>query len=157
MRGLLINIFLAASWAAVSGRLDLLNLSVGFALGFVILLFTHHVVGATSYIRRVRSVLELAAFFLVQLVAANFRVAYEVLTPNYRARPGILAIPLDAKSDVEITVLANLISLTPGTLSLDLSDDRSTLFIHTMYIDDVEKTRRDIKNGFERRVIEVFR
>jgi multicomponent Na+:H+ antiporter subunit E len=157
VRGLLINIVLATSWAAVSGRLDLLNLSVGFGLGFVILLFTHHVVGASDYIRRVRSLLELGGFFLVQLVAANLRVAYDVLTPNYRARPGILAVPLDAKSDVEITVLANLISLTPGTLSLDISDDRSTLFIHTMYLDDLERTRRAIKDGFERRVIEVFR
>ncbi len=157
MRGLLINVALAASWAAVSGRLDLVNLSIGFALGFVILLLTHRVVGATSYIQRVRSAFELTSFFLVQLVAANVRVAYDVLTPNYRARPGILAIPLDAKSDVEITVLANLISLTPGTLSLDVSDDRSTLFIHAMYIDDIEGARRAIKDGFERRVIEVLR
>jgi multicomponent Na+:H+ antiporter subunit E len=157
MRGLLINVALAASWAAVSGRLDLVNLGVGFALGFTILLLTHRVVGATSYVRRVRSAVELVLFFLGQLIAANLRVAYDVLTPSFRARPGILAIPLDAKTDTEITVLANLISLTPGTLSLDVSEDRSTLFIHTMYIDDIEKVRRAIKEGFERRVIEVLR
>jgi multicomponent Na+:H+ antiporter subunit E len=72
-------------------------------------------------------------------------------------RPGVIAIPLDAQTDIEITVLANLISLTPGTLSLDVSADRQTLYIHTMYLDDPEAARRGIKRGFERRVLAVTR
>jgi multicomponent Na+:H+ antiporter subunit E len=93
------------------------------------------------------------------LVLANLRVAYDVLTPGYRMRPGVIAIPLDARTDAEITLLANLITLTPGTLSLDVSSDRSVLYIHIMYIDndDLAEVRRRIKTGFERRVLEVLR
>jgi multicomponent Na+:H+ antiporter subunit E len=74
-------------------------------------------------------------------------------------RPGVVAIPLDVQTDAEITLLANLITLTPGTLSLDVSTDRRVLYIHVMYIDndDVEAVRRKIKEGFERRVLEVLR
>jgi multicomponent Na+:H+ antiporter subunit E len=74
-------------------------------------------------------------------------------------RPGVIAVPLDAKTDAEITLLANLITLTPGTLSLDLSPDRGVLYVHTMYIDqdDVERARRQIKDNLERRVLELLR
>jgi multicomponent Na+:H+ antiporter subunit E len=88
---------------------------------------------------------------------ANLRVAYEVLTPGYQMRAAIIAIPLDANSDLEITVLANLITLTPGTLSLDVSADRKILYIHAMHVHDVEKFRKEIKVRLERRVMEVFK
>ena len=73
--------------------------------------------------------------------------------------PGVIAVPLDAKTDAEITLLANLITLTPGSVSLDLSPDRSVLYVHVMYIDngDVEEARRRIKDDLERRVLEVLR
>jgi multicomponent Na+:H+ antiporter subunit E len=100
-----------------------------------------------------------AGFFLWELLLANLRVAYDVLTPPLHMRPGIVAIPLDVETDAEITLLANLITLTPGTLSLDISGDRKVLYIHAMYIDDgdIEGVRRHIKRGFERRVMEVMR
>ena len=91
------------------------------------------------------------------MLLANLRVAYEVLTPGYQMRAAIIAIPLDAESDMEITVLANLITLTPGTLSLDVSADRKTLYIHAMHVHDVEKFRNDIKVRLERSVMEVFK
>ena len=66
-------------------------------------------------------------------------------------------LPLDARTDAEIMLVANLISLTPGTLSLDLSEDRKLLYIHVMFLDDIEQTRRQIKEGLEKRVLEVMR
>ncbi len=73
--------------------------------------------------------------------------------------PGVVAIPLDARTDVEIALLANLITLTPGSVSLDLSEDRRVLYVHAMYIDggDVEAYRRSVKDGLERRVLELLR
>jgi multicomponent Na+:H+ antiporter subunit E len=73
--------------------------------------------------------------------------------------PGVVAIPLDARTDAEITMLANLITLTPGSVSLDLSPDKRTLYVHAMYIDggDVEAYRRSVKEGLERRVLELLR
>ncbi len=73
--------------------------------------------------------------------------------------PGVVAIPLDARTDAEITLLANLITLTPGSVSLDLSEDRRLLYVHAMYIDggDIETYRRSVKEGLERRVLELLR
>ena len=78
------------------------------------------------------------------------------MTPQQRMRPAIVAIPLDVRRDFEITLLANLITLTPGTLSLDVSSDKRVLYVHSMYVDDIDAFRREIKNGFERRVKELF-
>ena len=105
---------------------------------------------------RVGKGIELALYFLYALIVSSFRVAWEVVTVRTYSRPGILAIPLDVRSDLGITLLANLISLTPGSLSLEVSPDRRTLYVHFMFIDDPETERANIKNDFERRVLEVL-
>jgi multicomponent Na+:H+ antiporter subunit E len=63
----------------------------------------------------------------------------------------------DARDDLEILILANMVSLTPGTLSLEVSDDRRILYVHAMFIDEPENVRRSIKEGLERRILEVTR
>lgn len=104
---------------------------------------------------RVGKLVELAVYFVYELFASSFRVAWEVVTVRTYSRPGIVAVPLDVRSDLGITLLANLISLTPGSLSLEVSPDRHTLYVHVMFIDDPETERSNIKNNFERRVLEV--
>lgn len=157
MSGLLWNILLALAWVAMNGEFTYQSFVVGFLLGFLILFFAQRGAGSPGYVRKVWQVAGLLVFFIKELVVANLRVAYDVLTPGYRMRPGILAVPLDASTDLEITLLANLITLTPGTLSLDVSNDRRTLYIHAMYADDPEAVKRSIKHGFERRILEVLR
>jgi multicomponent Na+:H+ antiporter subunit E len=88
---------------------------------------------------------------------ANVRVANDVLTPGTRSRPGVIAIPLDCKNDIEITFLANIISLTPGTLSLDVSSDKTCLYIHAMFIDDINVFKKQLKNKFEKPLLEILR
>jgi len=158
MNGLFLHMLLALVWVAMTGDVTGGNFAVGFGLGFVILLFTQRVVGQPTYTIKVWRVLTLALFFVRELVKANLRVAYDVLTPGFQLRPGVVALPLEAQSDIEITLLANMITLTPGTLSLDVSADRSVLYLHAMYLDeDVDAFRRKIKDGFERRILEVVR
>ncbi|HEU4594681.1 MAG TPA: Na+/H+ antiporter subunit E [Pyrinomonadaceae bacterium] len=157
MNPFLLNILLALAWEAMNGEFTFENFAVGFALGFVILFFAQRVTGETVYARRVWRVLGLLVFFVKELIIANVRVAYDVLTPGYQMRPGVLAVPLDAETDEEIMLLASLTSLTPGTLNLDVSADRRTLYIHAMYADDPAAVKRSIKEGFERRVLGVLR
>lgn len=157
MSGLLWNILLALAWVSLNGEFTNGNFVVGFALGLLILFFVGRGTNSPGYALKVRQVAGLSMFFIKELIIANFRVAYDVLTPGYHMRPGILAVPLDAKTDLEITLLANLITLTPGTLSLDVSNDRRTLYIHAMYADDPEAVKHSIKHGFERRILEVLR
>ena len=93
-------------------------------------------------------------------IAASFPDSLRApLAPASYVCPGVVAVPLDARTDLEITLLANLITLTPGSVSLDLSEDRRVLYVHAMYIDggDVEAYRRSIKEGLERRVLELLR
>lgn len=121
------------------------------------LFIAQRAVGSASYFRKLGQVLGFALFYVWEIILANFRVAYDMMTPTYRMRPGVVAIPLDAQTNAEITMLANLITLTPGSVSLDVSSDRRFLYLHAMYIDDVEQFRASIKNSLERRVLEVLR
>jgi len=157
MTALLWNILLALIWIAMTGQFTPGNFVVGLGLGLLILIFTRRAIGSPNYIRKVGQVLNLALFFIWELILANLRVAYDVVTPSHHMQPGVIGIPLAARTDLEITVLSSMISLTPGTLSLDVSADRKMLYIHAMYLDDVEAARRKIKDGFERRVLEVLR
>jgi multicomponent Na+:H+ antiporter subunit E len=159
MNGFLWNILLALAWMGLMEDYGPQTLLVGFALGALVLFLVRRILGGPNYLMKVRQALGLQLFLIWELILANLRVAHDVLTPRYYMRPGVIAIPLDARTDVEITLLANLITLTPGTLSLDVSTDRSTLYIHIMYIDDddLDAARRKIKDGFERRVLELLR
>lgn len=99
----------------------------------------------------------LFALFLRELLLSAVRVAVFAIQPRLSLRPSIVAYPLTAPSDAEITLLANLITLTPGTLSVDVSDDRKWLFIHCIDAPDSEAVINAIAGGFETRVMEVFR
>lgn len=155
---LLWNFLLAFLWAMLTGDFSLRTFAFGFLLGFLVLYVSRHGVGGKPLnVVRVHRVPGFVLFFLWELVLANLRVAWEIITPGYHMRPGIIAIPLDARTDAEITMLANLITLTPGTMSVDVSTDRRVLYIHAMYVDDPDALRRSIKNGFERRLLEVLR
>jgi len=101
----------------------------------------------------------LVLFYLKELVVASLRVAYEVLTSRHHMQPAVVAIPLDAKTDLEITLLANFITLTPGTLSIDVSEDRKTLYVHEVYVKagDLDRVRKQIKGGFERKILKITR
>ena len=108
-------------------------------------------------IKKTIQIIHFLVFYVTELILSNFRVLHDVLTPRHYMKPGFVAVPLDAKTDLEILVLLNLISMTPGTLSVDVSSDKERLFIHVMYLDDIEEFRQMIKDKFESRVLEVLR
>jgi multicomponent Na+:H+ antiporter subunit E len=157
MNGLLLNIILALAWAALTGDFSPGSLLSGFGIGFVLILFSQRIMSGPNYIQKVWRMLDLFVYFLFQLVTSNVRVAIDVLRPTAALRPGIIAVPLDARTDAEIMLLVNLVMLTPGTLALDVSSNRRELYLHTMSADDPDAVRAQIKNGFERRVLGVLR
>jgi multicomponent Na+:H+ antiporter subunit E len=102
--------------------------------------------------------LRFSGHYLAELVRSSLRVAADVVTPASRARPGIVRVPLEAESDLEIALVANLISLTPGTLTIDVAPDRSCLLVHVMFVDgDEEEVARSLKESVERPVLEMTR
>ena len=153
----LLNLLLAVIWAGLWGSFTLTQLTFGFVIGFVMLWIAQPLFGGPSgyYLRAYRSV-RLIVYFLYDLCVSSIRVAYDVLTPTDYSNPKILEMPLDVKSDIEILLVTNLISLTPGTLSLDVTPDRKTLIVHAMFADDPEAVIKSLKSGMERMVKEVF-
>lgn len=172
MRFYLVHVvLLALVWAAFQGAFSLLNLAVGALLGALVLWFLRPLLEGPasesgpltlrSTFRRLQKLFwgfELLLFFFYELLRSSLQVAREVVRPRMQLTPGIVALPLDADSDLEITVLANLISLTPGTLSLEVAPDRKKLYIHSMFTEgeDAAETRSYIKRTLERRVIRAL-
>lgn len=157
MNLLVLNLCLALVWVLLTGTLTLLNLIIGFGIGYFVLLMLRNVFPRARYFRTVPYLIEFLLYFAWELLLANLRVAIDVLTPRHRMHPRVLALPLDVKTDAGITLLANLITLTPGSVSLDVSSDRTMMYLHVMYASDPELVRRTIKEGLERRVIRLLR
>lgn len=151
-----LNVVLALAWAVTTGTFSLVNLVIGYVLAFIALWLPWRLWGNDAYFRRPWRIVRLIAIFIWELMVSAITVARLVFTPGMKFKPAIVAIPLDTKHDLGITLFANLISLTPGTLSMDVSDDRSTLYVHAMDSDDPEADKRDMKQTFERNVQEVM-
>lgn len=154
---LLLNIVFAAVFTLLLGSGSIGAFVSGFALGYLVLWVSSPLYPETGYFKKLPKTLNLAAFFLWELVISTLQVGWDVITPRHINRPGIIGVPLTARTDLEIFLVANLLSLTPGTLSVDLSEDKTTLYVHVMFLEDIGKTRADIKNGLERRILEVMR
>ncbi|MCJ8502656.1 Na+/H+ antiporter subunit E [Desulfatitalea alkaliphila] len=152
-----LNIAFAALFVTLLEGGGLPTFLFGFALGYAVLWLTKPLYPKTRYFQKFPKTINLTLFFLKELAVSNLKVLWDVITPKHINRPGIIGVPLAARSDLEIFLVANLLSLTPGTLSVDLSEDRRTLYVHVMFLEDVEETRRQIKSGLERRVLEVTR
>lgn len=159
MNGLfLFNVLLALAWGAITGNFSVVNLAFGFALGLGALYLIREQVGTASYFRKGMRVANLALTFVYELILSAWRVAKIVMKPGKIVlQPGIIAYPLTVDRDFEITMLANLITLTPGTLSVEVSDDRKTLYVHCIDVPDPQETIDSIKNTFERKILEAFR
>lgn len=158
---LLWNLLLMLVWCALFGDFNVKNLVGGFVIGYLalMLLASRGVFGSPRYLRRVRRILGFLGFFVKELVLANVRVARDVVTPGINSKPAIVAVPLGDLSDAEITLLASLVTLTPGTMSMDVSTNRRTLYLHVMDLEggDAARLRKAIHDGFETRVLEVLR
>ncbi len=150
------NLLLALAWAALNGNFTLGSLITGALLGRTVLfvlargrVLPHGEVGV------IERFMALVVYLLWQIVIANFRIAKDVLSTEFKMRPGVLRLPLDIKTDGEILLLAAMINITPGSVALDISPDRKVLYVHVMNILTPDEARREIKEGFERRIIEL--
>ncbi len=153
---LLINILLAMAWIAITGRLTAVNFLEGFVLSYAVLWFVAPD-KRSRYFTHLRRRIAFVLYFLWALLKANLRVAYDVVTITHYMRPAVIALPIGGKSDDEVALLANTITLTPGTLSLAISHDQKWLYVHTMYVDeDIEKAKQEIIEGLGARVQGLF-
>ncbi|WP_354332997.1 Na+/H+ antiporter subunit E [Pedobacter sp. CG_S7] len=151
------NLLLTFIWVALTGSMYYSNFLFGFLLGFAIQWIMNRNETDQRYFYRVPKIIGFIFYFLYDLIVANVQVAYDVVTPKYFFKPGIIHYPMQANTDLEINLLSTMISLTPGTLILDISDDKKSLFIHVMYLKDKETFVMQIKNGVEKKLLEILR
>ncbi len=151
----LVNVILAFAWQLVVPIFGNFDYLIGFAIGFVVISLFHR-----PYSWRAYRLLHFIAYVLWQIVLSNLSIAKLVLQPKPTLDPAIIAIPLTVSSGLEITILASVITLTPGTLSVDLGRNAAgqrVLYVHNLTTGDPETFRRSIQQGFERRLLEVTR
>ena len=148
------NVFLALLWIILFQSSSLIDFVVGFLVAYGLLSIFERRYGRTG-LYAVRFLVSV----LWEVIVSSVELAWVLIQPRLKIAPGIVAIPLDVTTDIEIATLASAITLTPGTLSVDVGRDRVTdeqvLFVHTLFTDDPEQLRREIKNGFERNILEI--
>ncbi|MDI9819421.1 MULTISPECIES: Na+/H+ antiporter subunit E [unclassified Legionella] len=109
-----------------------------------------------KFLHRLLVFMLFSVFVLYEIIIANLRVAYVVLTPRMRAKPALVYFPLDCTNDIQITLLANVISLTPGTLALEITDDKKTMLMHVMFFSDKQRLIDRLKRKFEQPIMEIW-
>ncbi|PKR79068.1 Na+/H+ antiporter subunit E [Halalkalibacillus sediminis] len=154
---IILNILIAFLWMFLSEEYTFLSFFTGYLIGIVLLFFLRRFVPDTYYLNRVWLVLKLIFLFIKELVMSSISVVALAYKPKLDIEPGIFALPTELNSNWEITLLANLISLTPGTLSVAISDDNTKIYIHAMDMPDVEAEVNEIKETFEKAIMEVTR
>ncbi|RKD24497.1 cation:proton antiporter [Ammoniphilus oxalaticus] len=154
---ILLNFSLAFVWMFLNDDWSPTAMIIGFLLGLGMMYIFRRFFKGGFYFRKVIAVMKLLLIFMRELVLSTWSVIKVVLSPKMDLRPGIFALPTQLKSDVEITLLASLITLTPGTLTLKVSDDGQTLYIHAMDLSDRDEAIAQIQNTFEKAIMEVTR
>ncbi len=147
-------IFLLIIWCGFSNNFSLANLILGLCIATMCNFLVVRQI-ASSRINMIR-LLKLIGYMLWQLIKSSIEVAWDVITPTHLHQPELIEIPLACTTDIEKTLLANLLSLTPGTLSIDLNKQNNHLIIHAMFAQDKQKIIDFVKNNLEAKLLKVF-
>ncbi len=153
----LLSLALVVTWLLLVNTVTLNALVFGVILGIVVPQLTRPYWPDAPRIRNPRMIVEYALVVLWDIVVANVQVAMIILfMPEARRRPAWVDIPMELRSPEAITVLAGTITMTPGTLSSDLSADGHAILVHCLHAPDPDAVRAEIKRRYERRLKEIF-
>lgn len=152
-----LTLLLAAVWVMLQNQISAGMVVFGLILGTIIPQITSVWWPDRPKSIRLGKMFSYVIMVLWDIIVANLQVAWIVLSvPNARLKPAWIVVPLELKQPEAITVLAGTITLTPGTVSADLSNEGHSLLIHVLHTDDPDAVRDDIKNRYERRLLEIF-
>ncbi|CAM4250994.1 Na+/H+ antiporter subunit E [Lacicoccus alkaliphilus] len=150
-----INILIAIVWMFLQDSYGMPSFLFGFIIGLLILFTLRRFMEFDFYFIKVIAFVRLVLLFLFELVKANIDVVRVVLRPKLENKPGIIAVDTSLETDFERATLAALITLTPGTVSMDFSADSKTIYVHKLNVDDRDQMVAEIKNSFEKAIKEV--
>lgn len=156
-----VHLILTVAWVILTDEPSVRNAVSGYITGAIILWFYHKARGIERfYLSRVVSALKLFVVLVWEQVKSTIQVAKIVLSPKLDIRPAIVSVPLNVTNEAEIVAVAHMITLTPGTVSVDLSEDQKSLYVHVIDVDDPESEPKSLiesKELFEALVMEVTR
>lgn len=152
---ILINVFLAFLWMFLGSEFSVASFTTGYIMGLIAVFMLRRFLPGSFYLKRVWSIIKLFFIFIIELVKANIDVVKIVLSPKIDVHPGFYAYPCDLEEDWEVVLLSSLITLTPGTVVVAISDDHSTLYIHGVDMRSAEEEIESIKTAFEQVIKEV--
>lgn len=152
----LLSVILWLIWLLLNNTVDPAHMILGAVLAIFIPWFTSAFWPEKVRIRRPWLLIKYIVIVLYEILVANVVVAKLILSRQDKLQPGFLHVPLELESSIAIAVLANTISLTPGTVTCDLSDDRRSLLIHALHVKDPQATVNEIKQMFEKPLKEIF-
>lgn len=152
---ILLNFVLAFVWMFLSSNYTGSAFIIGYLLGIIFLLAVRKMLPGRFYLASIWALIKLAVLFLKELVLANIAVLKVVLKPKLDLEPAFFKYETTLTKEWEITLLSSLITLTPGTVVVHLSDDNKTLFIHAIDVDDIDDVIDSIRNSFEKAILEV--
>ena len=156
LKKIIIFLGLILLWIFFTDSLNPLNIAVGLLLSVLIYFLFGNYSSSKRHSIKILKILNLIFFFIKELLLANLRVALEVLKPKFDMTPAIISVPLDITRPFQLVIFSGMITLTPGSLTLNFSDDNKTVYIHTLYYSSPEEFRSYIKNGFEKKIMEAF-
>lgn len=151
-----LTLLLAIVWPTLNQSWSLGQLLLGLALGLAIPWFTDALRDPAPRLHRPAHLLRLGVVVLGDIVVSNLQVARRILGPEAAMRPGFVWLPLDIRDPRGIATLASIITMTPGTLSADLSPDRRHLLVHALDLGDPQALVADLKARYEAPLREVF-
>nr|WP_106780615.1 Na+/H+ antiporter subunit E [Lysinibacillus timonensis] len=154
---ILLNIFLAFLLMFLTSNYSPSGFVIGYLLGLLALLALRKFFNSRLYVGRVWAIIKLIILFIKELVLANISVLVLVIKPKLQMQPAFFKYDTKLTSDWEITLLSALITLTPGTVVVHVSDDSKSLYIHVIDSNDIDETIDSIKNSFEKAILEVSR
>lgn len=157
MSAFLWNLLLALLWAAVRGQVDGPNLLTGFVLGFILVGFMDPSRFPSAYAARVWHLVQLVGRVWWEVLVSSLLVAYDIITPRLRAQPAIYRYEMEARTEAEVTLLSLIVTFTPGTLGLEVSEDGRALYVHVMFATDRETFRRRLRERLELPLLRVLR
>ncbi|OCA88144.1 cation:proton antiporter [Bacillus sp. FJAT-27225] len=152
---ILLNVVLALLWMFIKVSYGPIDFIKGYIFGLLVLFVLRRFFEGRFYLFRIWSWVKLTLIFFKELLLSNIAIIKIVLKPKLDMRPGIFALETELTKDWQILLLSSLITLTPGTLVISVSDDNKILFVHAMNIGEIEEEIQSIKNTFERAILEV--
>lgn len=151
-----LSVFMWGLWLLLINDISAGHIVMGGILAWFIPWITYPFWPESTPVRKPAVVVRFLTYVFVDILIANYVLMLRILGPTRNLHPAFLTFPLDVKNDFTITILASTISLAPGTVSANLSNDRKSLLIHVLNVSDVEMAITDIKRRYEAPLKEIF-